>query len=147
MYAVHRAGTPATVLKWLAGLGVTSQGLSFTRSVIYTALGVSINPFDGANPAMLSPQQADLYRKIAPYAEYIDGTILLVGLIGVVMGAIIFFGAGQMKKLESLGLARLAAVLAIIPCTSPCCAFIGVPVGIWALVVLSDPRVVAEFGS
>jgi hypothetical protein len=37
-----------------------------------------------------------------------------------------------------------AAILAMIPCLSSCC-IVGLPLGIWALVVLSKPEVKSEF--
>jgi hypothetical protein len=37
-----------------------------------------------------------------------------------------------------------AAILALVPCTSPCC-LAGIPAGIWALVVLAKPEVKAGF--
>ncbi len=50
----------------------------------------------------------------------------------------------KMKKLESYGLAMAASIIAMIPCLSPCC-LIGLPIGIWALVVLSKPEVKSAF--
>jgi hypothetical protein len=50
----------------------------------------------------------------------------------------------KMKRLESHGLAVTASILAMLPCTSPCC-IIGLPLGIWALVVLSKPEVKSAF--
>ena len=39
-----------------------------------------------------------------------------------------------------------ATILAMIPCISPCC-LLGLPVGIWSLVVLLDENVKASFRS
>ena len=50
----------------------------------------------------------------------------------------------QMKALENYPLALTASILAIIPCLSPCC-LVGLPIGIWAIVVLSKPEVKAAF--
>jgi hypothetical protein len=49
-----------------------------------------------------------------------------------------------MKKLESYGLAMAASIIAMIPCVSPCC-LLGLPIGIWALVVLMKPEVKSAF--
>jgi hypothetical protein len=51
-----------------------------------------------------------------------------------------------MKKLESYSFAMAAAIIAMIPCISPCC-LLGLPFGIWALVVLGDGSVKAAFQS
>jgi hypothetical protein len=50
----------------------------------------------------------------------------------------------KMQKLENHQLAFTASILAMIPCVSPCC-FLGLPFGIWALVVLNKPEVKSQF--
>ncbi len=65
---------------------------------------------------------------------------------GIPLGIVIIIGAVRMKNLQSYGFAMTAAILAMIPCLTPCCA-LGLPFGIWALVVLSDPQVKAAFRS
>lgn len=66
------------------------------------------------------------------------------GVVGVICAVVILLGGLKMKKLESRGLCLTAAILALIPCTSPCC-LVGIPIGIWALVVLSKPEVKSAF--
>lgn len=72
------------------------------------------------------------------------GLGIVFGLIGLAIGAVILFGAMKMRKLESYGLSMAAAILAMIPCLSPCC-ILGLPLGIWALVVLMKPEVKQSF--
>ena len=62
------------------------------------------------------------------------------GVIGILLSGLIFIGAMKMKKLESHGLAVAASIVAMIPCLSPCC-LLGLPIGIWAAVVLFKPEV------
>jgi predicted Ser/Thr protein kinase len=69
--------------------------------------------------------------------------ILLFG--GLVSGPLIILGASNMLNLRSRSLAVTGAILAMIPCTP--CFIIGLPVGIWALVVLMDPEVREAFAS
>jgi len=71
------------------------------------------------------------------------GTAAL-GVLGFLVAPVIIFGAIQMLRGRSFGLSRTAAILAVIPLTS-CCFVVGVPFGIWALVVLSQPDVKALF--
>jgi hypothetical protein len=79
------------------------------------------------------------------WARMFTGTIGLVSnLVNIGIGVLILFGGLKMKKLESFGLAVTASILAIVPCTSPCC-LIGIPIGIWALVVLFRPEVKSAF--
>jgi len=64
--------------------------------------------------------------------------------IEVAVAIYILYGAVKMKKLENHGLARSVAILALLPCLSPCC-IVGVPVGIWGLIVLNQPAVKEQF--
>lgn len=69
---------------------------------------------------------------------------IVTGLFGLAIGALIIYGAWKMRNLEGYGLAMTASILAMVPCLSPCC-LIGLPFGIWAVVVLSDASVKAAF--
>jgi hypothetical protein len=51
-----------------------------------------------------------------------------------------------MAFLESYPLARVAALLACIPIITPF-IIIGIPFGIWGLILLNDPRVKAAYES
>ncbi len=65
------------------------------------------------------------------------------GVLQIATAALIILGAVRMRKLGSYGLAMTASILAMLPCTY---AFpIGIPIGIWALVVLTKPEVKAAF--
>jgi len=69
-----------------------------------------------------------------------SSTFLSVG-----MGVVAIIGAIKMMKLQSYGLAMTAAVLTVIPCFGSCCCFIGIPIGIWAMVVLNKDYVKSQF--
>ncbi len=66
-------------------------------------------------------------------------------LLGLAISLLVGYGAWQMLKLRSYGWSLAASVLALIPCISPCCV-LGLPIGTWALVVLSRPEVKAALG-
>ena len=89
-----------------------------------------------------SPAPADPARRLG----YMTWTILspTVGLLSLIAAPLIIYGAFQMYGAKRYGVARLAAVLALIPVTSVCCVP-GIPIGIWALVVLHQPEVRAAF--
>ena len=74
------------------------------------------------------------------------GVNLIFGVIGLAVCAVVILGAMKMKNLEHHTLAMASAILAVIPCTSPCC-LLGIPFGIWALIVLNDSSVKAAFRS
>ncbi|MCK5379669.1 MAG: hypothetical protein KAJ78_09700 [Acidobacteria bacterium] len=78
-------------------------------------------------------------------APLMSGTFTVVmGVFTLVGAALIFYGAMKMKDLQGYGLAMTAAILSLIPCFSICC--IGIPFGIWALVVLLNQDVKSAFG-
>lgn len=65
-------------------------------------------------------------------------------LVGILVAAFIIYAALKMKDLTQYGLAMAASILAMIPCISPCC-LVGLPIGIWSLVILTKPEVKAAF--
>jgi hypothetical protein len=69
---------------------------------------------------------------------------LIQGAVGLLFGGVIIYGSLQMMKLQSWGLALAACIMAMLPFFSPCCC-LGLPIGIWGLVVLNDPVVKAAF--
>jgi len=74
---------------------------------------------------------------IGPIVAIGGGTLFLL------MSILMMIGAGSMWRLGSYGLAVFAAILAVLPWTPT--FLIGVPVGIWALLVLKEPEVKAAF--
>lgn len=70
---------------------------------------------------------------------------MIWGTIYLGITVITLIGSIKMRRLEGYGLAMTAAILSIIPCTSPCCFLIGTPIGVWALVLLLDPAVKQAF--
>lgn len=77
---------------------------------------------------------------------FMVGTIVpyMIAFLRLVLAPVIIYGAVQMMRGKKPGLAKIAAILAIIPVTS-CCFLIGIPMGIWGLVVLAKPEVKAIF--
>ncbi len=84
-------------------------------------------------------------QDIPPYlAALSGGPGIALGVIAILIGVVILIGALKMKKLEGHGFAMAASILAMIPCVSPCC-LLGLPIGIWSVVVLSKPEVKSAF--
>jgi len=76
------------------------------------------------------------------------GILLLGALIAIgsfVMGLVIIIGALQMLRLKSYRWGMAASILALLPC-SPA-SLLGLVFGIWSLVVLNRPGVIAAFDS
>jgi hypothetical protein len=72
---------------------------------------------------------------------------LVVGLtfpiFGLFQGVVLVLGARRLRNLQGYRFVALSSVVAMIP-WSPF-VVIGLPVGLWTLVVLSDPEVKAAF--
>lgn len=82
--------------------------------------------------------------RFAQLASLSSGPANIIGnLLGIALSAFVIFGALKMRNLQGHSLALGAAVVSIIPCSGCCC--IGLPVGIWALVLLLKPEVKSQF--
>ena len=65
---------------------------------------------------------------------------IFIAIIQVAVAIFILYAALKMKGLQQYGLCIAASIVAMVPCISPCCC-IGIPIGIWALVVLNKSEV------
>ncbi|XXF79573.1 hypothetical protein P2318_07395 [Myxococcaceae bacterium GXIMD 01537] len=83
-------------------------------------------------------------EQLRPMFEFLgSGAGRATNLLPVALGGLVFFGGLKMRQLQSRGLAMAASIVALIPCFGCCC--LGLPVGIWSLIVLSKPEVKAAF--
>ena len=117
---------PATGLIVTAILGFVLQALGFLGNMFGMAQGL---------------------RNASPDAalNFFTGSAGLVfNIIGVAVGVVILVGALKMKNLQSHSWAMTSSILAMIPCISPCC-LVGLPIGIWALVVIMKPEVKSAY--
>lgn len=130
--AASKVSGPAIGLLITAGLG----GLMNLITLVSLAAGKRSFMLPHAE---IPPEVAELMEKFGSSLSMISG------LLGLVLAALVAYGAWQMLKIRSFGWALTAAILAVIPCTSPCC-LLGLPIGIWALIVLYQPEVRAAFG-
>lgn len=119
---------PATALKVTAALGIGLQVIGIFVNLIRMETGV------------MPPGAEGLPPEVAAAAN------LAGGFIGMAVGLLVFYGAWKMERLEGYRLAMTAAILAMIPCISPCC-LLGIPFGLWALAVLRNDGVRAAFRS
>lgn len=97
-------------------------------SIILLVVGICVNLI----VHILNGDFSGLYQNISMSAASLFVNIL------------VFRGAGKMRNLTSYNDAQLAAVMALIPCCGPV-VILGIPFGIWSLVVLNQLEVSAEF--
>lgn len=124
----QKVQVPAIVLMIVGGLNALLQLSTLGLHVLSIGVGTL-------------QQTADQSQLIA---NMLSGTIgLITALLGLIASGVILYGAWQMYRFERYGMALTAAILTCIPCFTCCC--VGVPVGVWALVVLSDASVKESF--
>jgi hypothetical protein len=126
--ASRQVSGPATGLLVTGILGAFFAGLGLIAGI----LGMGIAPF---------------IREEIPerYSEFWEGSMgAASSIVGIAVAAFIIFAALKMKELSQWELSLAASIVAMIPCISPCC-ILGLPIGIWALVVLLRPEIKEAF--
>jgi hypothetical protein len=82
---------------------------------------------------------------IGEYARIAQGAASVAFcFVGLLVAGFIIYASLKMKELTQWGLCVAASIIAMIPCISPCC-IVGLPIGIWCLVVLTKPEVKTAF--
>jgi predicted Ser/Thr protein kinase len=69
----------------------------------------------------------------------------MMAILGGIFSLVMIVAGYQMQRLRYYGLAVIAAILAMLPVTLPW--ILGLPIGIWSLAVLLDPKVREAFES
>lgn len=120
---------PAIVLMLVGGLGVLLTLFNFVTG------GYQLSEEWFSDPEL---------AKIRPMMESMMQGSAVVDVLSLLISAFVIFAAVQMRKLESWGVAFAGAIIAMVPCIGPCCC-LGLPIGIWSLVVLNKPEVRSAF--
>ncbi|NIN93339.1 hypothetical protein GTO36_10265 [bacterium] len=85
------------------------------------------------------------HRYFEEYSDLAEGAAgIALCFVGLLVAGFIIYASLKMKELTQWGLCVAASIIAMIPCISPCC-IVGLPIGIWCLVVLTKPEVKAAF--
>jgi hypothetical protein len=109
-------------------------------SILVHLMSVGINLLFGGLGAMGAASGGDAAVTVL---SGVVGTIIY--LVFLLLQVVTVVGGIKMKGLNSYGLAMAAAIIVALPCTNYACCLIGLPVGIWALIVLMKPEVKAAF--
>jgi ABC-type glycerol-3-phosphate transport system permease component len=134
---------PADMVKG-PGLGLLIVGI---LGICFGLFGV-LSSMLGFGAAHMQEMQ-DQGQQMPEWSKYFMGggpLSIVMGVIGIASSVFVAYGGLQMQKVHSRSVCMIAAILAMIPCLSPCCP-LGLPIGIWALIVLNKPEVRAGFGS
>jgi hypothetical protein len=131
----QRESAPASLLAAamaliaVAGLGLLLSGYNFAKSFGEAEV----------DPAALPMIQEIQRGAVGPVATGIQGGFVMLNLFIIICGV-------QMMKLQNWGLCATGSVLAMLNIGS-CCCVVGLPVGIWSLMVLMSPEVMTIFAA
>jgi hypothetical protein len=121
---------PGVLVAVTGGIGVAL----YAFNLVMRLFGVALTPagMQGA------PELDWVFDFIASGA----GAALDVAWLG--LSIVVLIGGLQMLQLRRYTFCLCTAILALLPCISPCCC-VGLPAGIWALIILAKPEVRAAF--
>ena len=111
------------------GLMVTG-GLSVLTTLVFMAMMAV-----GGAATFADPEMRDALPGI--------GVFMAVSIVALILEVAIIFAGLQMRNLRSWWLSMIGSILAMLPCL-PCC-LLGLPIGIWAVIVLIDEDVKRAF--
>ena len=126
--AVVRA--PATALVVVASIALVLGTLGLLADVVLVASG-AIAALEARNEGPISKETTVVVRTIW-------------GILLLIASSFVLYGGIRMRDLQSHGVARAAAIVAMIPLLGPCCV-LGIPFGIWALITIEKPEVRKAF--
>jgi len=119
---------PSIFMMVNGGLGVV---LGFIMGVVFVAQAQTIEV-----PARVPPDQ--MHPRMT---TYMAAAYEVVG--GLLYGGVALATALYMRSLRRYSSAVIGSVVAMLPCSS--CCLLGIPLGIWSLVVLTRPEVKEAF--
>jgi hypothetical protein len=123
---------PGVLVAVTGGIGVALYALN----LIMRMLGVGMTP----PPLGTGPELDWLFDFFA------SGAGAALDLVWLALSVVVLIGGLQMLQLQRYTFCLCTAILAMLPCISPCCC-IGLPAGIWALVILAKPEVRSAFST
>lgn len=126
--ALRAVKGPAIALIVTASIGL----LYYAASGLITLLG--------GGAMFQQPVPPDLPPQIRGFIEGMQGPFAgAINLVIACINAFVIFGAIKLMRLQSFSIAMVACVVAMLPCQ--CCCLLGLPFGIWALVVMNKPHI------
>jgi len=88
------------------------------------------------------PPEAERFLK--GYMSAMEAFTLPLNLLALILSVVTLLAGIRMLQRRSYNLVMTGVILGMLPCLSACCC-LGLPFGIWALVVLSNPEVRNSF--
>ena len=129
--ALQAVKGPAIALIIVAALGIVTS--------LWRLVGVL------AGTAIATQRMDQLPPQMQQMLIASQGTVgILTVLVGVLIYVFVLYASIKMMRLQNHTLAFIACILAFMPC-GYCCCILGIPFGIWGLVVLNKPEVKSQF--
>ncbi len=145
--ARRAVGLPATLLIVVGALGLLYAALAIIqRDSVPARIDLMIATID-ADPNLPRDQkdlQIDFWNSVKDVVQH--PITLAFYIVNVVCSLLVLVGGIRMLQLSGAGLPIVGSVLALTPCIG-CCCILGLPFGIWALVVLNRPDVRAAMAA
>ncbi len=137
--ALQRVNAPAVALMVTGILNLLFGVWGLMRTAFFPP---NLQELDSQLQQINNPQLVELVHRWMHIAE---GPLGIAGsLLGLILSVLILMGAIKMRSLQSYEFSMTAAIVAMLPCVTSCC-LIGLPFGIWALMVLTKPDVKSHF--
>ena len=127
--ALSRTNICAIFLYVVAGISIPMHALNAVFTIV--------DRDDAPGPGMRVP--ANEAEKTAQVAGGLAASVVLM-----VMNTVVIVGAWNLQNLKKRSTAMTGAIICCIPCCSPC-VILGIPFGIWALVLLNSPDIKPHF--
>ena len=137
--ALQRVKAPAVALMVTAILNILLGVWSLVRMTIFRP---NLQQLNSELQQLNNPQLQEFVQKVFHMSYGPFG--IASSFLGVALSVLILIGASKMQSLRSYEFSMTAAILAMIPCLTPCC-ILGLPFGIWAVVALSRPGIKSQF--
>lgn len=134
--ALQAVKAPAICLIVMAGLGIALFLFGAAGQFMGSALPQQPIPSD------LPPALQNMLRSIENSRGPLGG---ILDLFFAAMNGLVLFSAIKMLKLQSRALVIAGCIVAMLPFTVNCCCLLGIPFGIWGLVVVNKPEVKSQF--
>jgi hypothetical protein len=128
--AKRRVLPPAICLMVTGGICLVIDAFRIIMLVIQVAAGAFAAPPPGA----------------APFGGMEFAIGVAVGSIGmsILWGSLVLYAGIKLKQLKSYGMVMAGCIIAMLPCFDACC-LLGLPFGIWALVLIHDDQIRRHF--
>jgi predicted Zn finger-like uncharacterized protein len=126
--AMSAVAGPAIALLVVGIIGIVGSSIGVCAGIFVSAAGPQARRGGGVN---------DGFESLLGVLFY--GVMLVTSIVVVACST-------KMKRLDSYAAAMTASILAVIPCLSPCFV-LGIPFGIWALIVINQGDVKEAFYS